>query len=184
MRINKKVIITAVIVAVVAICGIIVYSVGYTPKMLVGGIYNGISLRTVTDHSDDYAEYDIHNALDAEKQIAKNTTVLISAMKLVSENAGTVTLKIVSPNIKNILDNMTDTITATDKDGFMLSLDEYLTELFKKEPQQERTEPILVDVDMKYEAGAWVIIPSKELFDAVTGSFAELADGLYQKLCN
>lgn len=185
MKLNKKIIITAAIVAVVAICGIIVYSVGYKPKMLVGGLYNGISLRTVTDHSDMYAEYDIHNALDVEKKIAENTNILISAMTLTADNTGKVTLKIVSPDIKGSLEQLSEkvTLTLTDKDKFKNELADELINMFKTASVSDRSEPVFIEADMKYEAGTWVIIPDRELFSAITGNFAELVDALFPLGC-
>lgn len=183
MKRNKKIIITAAIVAVVAICGIIVYSVGYKPKMRVGGLYNGISLRTVTDHSDMYAEYDINNALDIEKKIAENTNVLISAMTLISDDTGKVTLKIVSPDIEDSLSQLSERATLTNKDTFANELADGLMNMFKTASLSERSEPVFIEADMKYEAGTWTIIPNEELFCAITGNFAKLVDGLFPLAC-
>ena len=176
MKINKKVVITAVIAVIAAVCGIIVYSVESSPKMRVGGIYNGITLRSVTEHSEAYAGYDIHNARDVEKQIAQNTSVLVSSMTFVSDNIGTVSLRIVSPDITESVRQAAENITADDKTDFIKKLSEALEVAFSKGVPGERNEPVFIEADMKYESGAWRIVPNKALFDAVTGNFRNIAD--------
>lgn len=53
MKTSKKIIITAALVLIIAICGTIVYFVKPTQKMLVGGIYNGSNITKIIFDSED-----------------------------------------------------------------------------------------------------------------------------------
>lgn len=179
MKINKKVVITVAMVLIVAVCGIIVYNVNYVPKMLVGSIYNGLTLRSVTDHSNEFAAYDINIASPLEKEIAENTSVIISAMTLTSDDAGTVTLRIVSPDIKTALEGLAVDVANDDKADFADALSEELLLMFKNNSVSKRAEPFFVDADMKFVSNTWIIVPDDELFNALTADVNNLIDELY-----
>ena len=93
-----------------------------------------------------------------------------------SDNIGTVSLRIVSPAITESVSQTAESITADDKTDFIKKLSEALEDAFSKGVPGERNEPVFIEADMKYESGAWRIVPNKALFDAVTGNFRNIAD--------
>lgn len=182
MRLNKKILITVAITIVVAVCGIIVYNTRTVPKMIVGNIYNGYNLRNVTAHKNSYEEFDIHRATELEQNIAKLTNVLISAMTLTDDNTGYVTLVISVPDIKSYITEFADDMQYSDKNDFVSQMKSKIETIMKKGNVVKRTEPYYIDVDMHFTNNRWIIIPTVELYQTLTGNLDSLIDELYNEL--
>ena len=116
---------------------------------------------------------------DIEKEIAENTSVIISAMTLTSDDAGTVTLRIVSPDIKTALEGLAVDVANDDKADFADALSEELLLMFKNNSVSKRAEPFFVEADMKFVSNTWIIVPDDELFNALTADVNNLIDELY-----
>ncbi len=172
MKTHKKVIITVGILIIIAVCGVIVHFTKSDQKMLVGGFYNGEYISSIVLRPADNQDYNFKQISDLEKLVAKNTSIMIVEMKADenSENTknGTATLRIVSPNIENYLNANDINVSAETEDEFNIEFQSAIYDLIKT--NKIASDAKLIEVNIVYTKNNWKIVPSKELYHAVTGN--------------
>lgn len=174
MKTSKKIIITAALVLIIAICGTIVYFVKPTQKMLVGGIYNGSNITKIIFDSED-SDYNTKNISELEKLMAKNTSIMIVEMRSEAGESGTAVLRISSPDIEGYIAKNKLDISASNEEEFKNSFNSQIYELLLKNKITAKTEPQLIEVEMQFIKSSWKLVPNNNLRDALTGNIANIA---------
>lgn len=172
-KISKKVWITVVIVLIVAITGIIVYNVKAPQKMLIGGLYDGISIKQICSSSD---KYDIRNLSDAEKSVAEASAVMIIGMSLTEKDVGIANLKITFPDVTEKVRKAASSISVGNQDQFS----KLVLEKYDQKSLYQKFDSVYINVEIKFDQNTWLIVPDENLIKAITGNLKEEIQAAFQ----
>ncbi len=168
MKLSKKIIITAVLVLVVAICGGLVWLLSPGPELQVGSIFDGESIEDVMLGDITYS--------DVEEEIAERTKIVVLSMEATSETRGKITFRVTTLDVEAELDAAASGISKDDKVKFIAELSKIMHDKIDRNEITRNREPERVEAEIVYDGGRWKIIPEDELISLFKGNIARLIE--------
>ncbi len=171
MKIDKKVIITAVLVAVVIISGILVWVLRSNAELQVGSIFNGENIEWVVDGDIVYS--------DVEEEIAERTRVYIVSMESLSDTEGKVKLKITTLDVADEIAKAAETAKADNKEQFIKELSKIMHDKIDNGEITKNCEPVVYEADIVFKGSTWKIALNDELEALFKGDITAQIEAAY-----